>query len=346
MLEKLKIRNYRIFKELKIDQLRRINLIAGSNNSGKTSLLEAIFLLSSGGLAQMLMNSNILRSDPGVVVLQDAFWKPLFSDLDMDKLIEIKGCHLTHGQMALDITWGPLNKTEFARESTLITAVTNLPERLSLRMHYRDPRGEEIKSRVYAEGSELKIEQPNIKVPFDSTLLKSRSSNSQEDAMRLARLRKGKRDHLLLEALRVVEPRLQSIEENSSSGSTMIWGDVGLQELVPLAIMGEGMSRLARLILVIFDTPDGVVLIDEIENGFHHSVLPEVWRVIDNASKQSNTQVFATTHSRECVRAAHESLGEDDFRLHRLEVNDEGNRCITYDPESIASAIKFNFEVR
>ena len=115
---------------------------------------------------------------------------------------------------------------------------------------------------------------------------------------------------------------------------------------MPLAIMGEGMSRLARLILVIFDTPDGVVLIDEIENGFHHSVLPEVWRVIDNASKQSNTQVFATTHSRECVRAAHESLGEDDFRLHRLEANDEGNRCVTYDPESIGSAIKFNFEVR
>ena len=43
MLEKLEIRNYRIFRELKIDQLRRINLIAGSNNSGKTSLLEAIF---------------------------------------------------------------------------------------------------------------------------------------------------------------------------------------------------------------------------------------------------------------------------------------------------------------
>ena len=53
--------------------------------------------------------------------------------------------------------------------------------------------------------------------------------------MRLARLRRQKRDHLLLEALRVVEPRLQSIEENSASGSPMIWGDIGLQELVPLA---------------------------------------------------------------------------------------------------------------
>ena len=55
MLETLHIRNYRIFKELKIDQLRRINLIAGGNNSGKTSLLEAIFLLASGqGLLKCL----------------------------------------------------------------------------------------------------------------------------------------------------------------------------------------------------------------------------------------------------------------------------------------------------
>ena len=69
-------------------------------------------------------------------------------------------------------------------------------------------------------------------------------------------------------------------------------------------------------------------------------------RAIDTAAKQFNTQVFATTHSRECVRAAHESLGEDDFRLHRLEANEVGNRCVTYDPETIAAALDFNLEVR
>ena len=106
------------------------------------------------------------------------------------------------------------------------------------------------------------------------------------------------------------------------------------------------MSRLTSLVLAVYDTPEGVVLIDEVENGLHHKVLPDVWQAIDKASKKSKTQVFATTHSRECVRAAHEALVEDDFRLHRLEANDDDNRCVTYDPESIASAIKFNFEVR
>ena len=126
----------------------------------------------------------------------------------------------------------------------------------------------------------------------------------------------------------------------------MIWGDIGLSELVPIAIMGEGMNRLARLVLGISSAPKGVVLIDEIENGFHHSVLPDVWRAIDTASKQSNTQIIATTHSFECVSAAHKVLDPDDFRLHRLEANDDGNRCVTYDPETIAAALDFNLEVR
>ena len=88
----------------------------------------------------------------------------------------------------------------------------------------------------------------------------------------------------------------------------MIWGDIGLPELVPLPAMGEGMTQIAWLVLAIASMPDGVVLVDEIENGIHHSVLPDVWRAIDEAAKQFHTQIFATTHSFECVMAAHESL--------------------------------------
>ena len=61
MLKHLQIRNFRVFNELKIDRLSRINLIAGRNNSGKTSLLEAIFLLSGAGNAQMAINQNVIR---------------------------------------------------------------------------------------------------------------------------------------------------------------------------------------------------------------------------------------------------------------------------------------------
>ena len=347
MLEELSIRNYRIFREFKIDQLRRINLIAGSNNSGKTSLLETIFLLAGAGNAQLLLNLNVVRAEPSSVALGDTVWRHIFSNLDVSRPIQIKGYRSIHDQLVLEISAGGRQQTtELPKSFADEISMTNLPEIPSLRIQYRGPKGKQVKSSLLSVGTEVKIEQPTTEPSFGAVILTSRSANIHEDAMRLAKLRQQKRDHLLLEALQVIEPKLRSIEENSSSGAPMIWGDIGLSELVPLAVMGEGMSRLARLVLGISAAPNGVVLIDEVENGIHHSVLPKVWRVIDTAARQLSTQIFATTHSLECVRAAHESLAEDDFRLHRLEANDEGNRCVTYDPETIAAALEFNLEVR
>ncbi len=127
----------------------------------------------------------------------------------------------------------------------------------------------------------------------------------------------------------------------------MIWGDLGLAELVPLAMMGEGMTQLARIVLAITNAPSGLLLVDEVETGLHHSVLPKVWRAIDAAATQFGTQVVATTHSFECIRAAHEALSErDSLYLHRLEVTESTCRCVTYGPEELEAAMKHDLEVR
>ena len=184
-------------------------------------------------------------------------------------------------------------------------------------------------------------------MPFDAVILSTRIANVQEDATRLGRLRKRKQGDLVLDALQIIEPRLQSIEDNSASGIPMIWGDIGLPELVPLAAMGEGMTRIARLVLAISTSPGGLVLVDEVETGLHHSVLPSVWQAVDEAARQFGTQIIATTHSYECVRAAGQSLGgSNGFLLHRLEASDSGNRCVTYHPEDIDAAIRHDLEVR
>ena len=86
---------------------------------------------------------------------------------------------------------------------------------------------------------------------------------------------------------------------------------------------------------------------DEIETGLHYSVLADVWRVVDKAAKRFDTQVVATTHSYECIRAAHEAFDKGDgFLFHRLDVTESGNRCVTYGPEDIGAAIRHDLEVR
>ncbi len=357
MLKRLQIRNFRGFNALKIDPLSGINLIVGKNNSGKTSLLEAIFLLSGGGNAQVAINDNVIRGlKPSDISTGDPFWKQLFSDLDIGRCVEIEADHISHGQLNLEISLKRQTTTEFSLNRTNGTSVTNGFDERSLVFQYSGSSSKSVKSHIRMTGQGFEVNQPAINFPFQVIMLSSRIGNIQEDAIRLGRLRRQKQEDLILKALQVIEPKLQSIEDNSSSGIPLIWGDIGLSELVPLSVMGEGMTKIARLVLAISSVPDGVVLVDEVEIGIHHSVLPDVWRVIDEAARQFRTQIFATTHSFECVMAAHESLSKDRFRLHRLEIADkrgttgdgqfQTNRCVTYEPHVIDAAIRHNLEVR
>ena len=182
---------------------------------------------------------------------------------------------------------------------------------------------------------------------FASTLLKSRGSgDGSEYAQQLADLRSRKKDQVVLDALKIVEPRLKSVSDISLTGNPLIVGDIGFDKLIPLAAMGDGMNQIARVILKMVYAQDGVALIDEVENGFHYSIQENVWKAIDEMARQSNIQVFAATHSRECVLAAHKAIEPERLRYHRLEQIDGEIRCRTYSPDILKSAFKFNFEVR
>jgi AAA15 family ATPase/GTPase len=90
-------------------------------------------------------------------------------------------------------------------------------------------------------------------------------------------------------------------------------------------------------------------LIDEVDNGLHYSHLPQIGAAIAQSAKQFHVQVFATTHSKECIIAAHSAFSQSfdyDFSLHRLEQMDGGIRVVTYDKEALEAAIDTGFEVR
>src|SRR5260370_15583162 len=130
---------------------------------------------------------------------------------------------------------------------------------------------------------------------------------------------------------------------------TVIHGDIGMSRLMPIPFMGEGLRRVLSIVLAIANAKDGVVLIDEIENGLHYSVHKQVWQAIAAAARNNNVQVFATTHSWECIRYAHEAFSEDtiyDLRMHRLDRIDTKTSVTTYDPEHIESALYNSVQMR
>lgn len=370
MLESVRIRNFRNLADLQIQRLDRVNLFTGRNNSGKTALLEALLLLAEAGNPGTILRINAFRGieslgglsalgreflnvmgeiDPvggSSDVVREILWKPMFSSLAMNREITIEAEQTSHEPLTLRIALKRPDTIQLPLEQSSGLPMTDGSNEGSLLFSFDRKEDEPAERSMRVMGRTIQIDPPTVDPPFPVMSLASHSGNIKEDAVRLGQLRKRKRSDMVTEALKIVESRLQSIEDNSAGGTPMIWGDIGLPELLPLPVMGEGMTRVARLILAISTTPGGLLLVDEIENGLHHSILPKVWKAVDQAAENFDTQVVATTHSYECVEAAHRALEKDRLRFYRLEAKNGKNRCVTYEPEAINAAIHHNLEVR
>ncbi|MBI3650790.1 MAG: ATP-binding protein [Acidobacteria bacterium] len=171
----------------------------------------------------------------------------------------------------------------------------------------------------------------------------------QEEATLFSKIDDASRKDELIKPLKFLDNRLRDLAVSVASGTPMINCDIGLGQRIPLSQMGEGMAHFFSVISEIVHTANGVVLIDEIDNGLHYSVMVDVWKAIAQAAEKSDTQIFATTHSFECIRAAHQAFSERyvyDLRLHRLERVKDEIRAITYDQEMLEAALMTDLEVR
>ena len=367
MFQNLEIRNFRLFDHLKVEKLGRINLLTGGNNSGKTSLLEALFLLCGMGNPHIVLSINAFRSfgEPPATpaAVREVVFKPLFHRFNSNQSIEISG-QTKSNTMKLTIKIEqkhtvavplqgsrPDNSSRNTIEASpsMVMASEDNVWLSSLHLWHKLDSEKEINQgyiHMSNNGSMQIVVPRDTNPPFLATFLPTRGYNSREDATRLGDLRRRKQADLLVDALRIMEPRLEALEENSIAGYPMIWGDIGFPELAPLSVMGEGMTRIARIILAISSAAGGVVMVDEIENGIHYSVLEKMWSAIADAAERADVQIFATTHSFECMGAAHAALG-DKLMVHRVEKDRGGkSRCLTLGDESVAVAIRHGLEVR
>jgi hypothetical protein len=357
MFQQFVIRNFRCFSGLHLKQLERVNLIAGKTNTGKTALLEAVHLHNNPANWPLPIEINKLRGiEEPIKALKDVcgwlFWQKHVAD----------GLHLE--------SWDDKGITR-SLEMLILDAAT---------ARERFPEAEKAFSGGYIPGATrliLKYEQTNeaervsigagtgsgqgpgntasawvgARIPWSvpSVYLNSGVAASAQDVKFFGELEAAKRHEEILPALRILEPRLQRLSLVPLAGESVIHGDIGLPRLVPLPFMGEGLRRILSIVLAIANAPGGVVLIDEVEYGLHYSVMKDVWKAIALMARKVDAQVFATTHSYECITAANEAFtanGPYDLRLYRLDrINDE-IQVAAYDQEILSYAAEMSHEVR
>jgi hypothetical protein len=168
-----------------------------------------------------------------------------------------------------------------------------------LELEYEE-KGRRSKYRMIADEKGVRTDPITPAPPFPTFFHAARARPAlKEEAERYGHLQLRGEQEIVLRALQQLEPRLRALEIAVVNGEPILHGDIGLGRLMPIPLMGEGMVRLASVVAYIGTARNGVVLLDEIENGLHHSILGRVWGIIGEAARHFDTQVFATTHSRE-----------------------------------------------
>lgn len=353
MVQMLQIKLFRGFSDLTVEGFERINLIAGANNVGKTALLEALFLLQGAANPELVLRILGFRGLSNLKYEAEALWGHLFYQFDLQKEIEISSRDTRLVERSLKMT---------LREPQIITARPRSAKAQNSWSAYSNTFAKELaltycannetyKSRAYITEDGLQYERPFVsKSHSDGIFLTSRWGTAViEDTERYSRLEAVGLEGQVLQALQLIEPRLKRLTVVLIGGSPVIHGDIGLGRLIPLPLMGEGMGRLLSLLVAIANVPNGIVLIDEIENGLHHSILHLIWKGIAAFVRQFNVQLFATTHSSECVEAAHDALTESepyDFRLFRLQRQGQAIQAVSHDQEMLTAALEVGLEVR
>jgi len=319
MLTNLEIKNFKCFSELKVSPLAKVNLIVGAGNSGKTSLLEAISWLPQKTPGKAFSGPVSFRDSSHKFQHSTEMQRWLCHDLDGGQDFEISGQFLNGGTShVLQAVVG-----RHQNHSGLVQVGNLSSKSINWASNYR----------------------PVVQV-INTDRLAAETLAKSFDRWTLRTEHEGR----FVSFLRSVEPRLMSLRPMEPHGMRMMYADIGLPERIPLPMLGEGFNRLVQIIGTIIGEGADIVLADEIDNGLHWKALPQVWTGLKAAVSSSNAQIFATTHSYECIKAAIEVFrGEPrgELAVHRLERRADGQiHCVTIEEEMLEQAVEANWEIR
>jgi len=307
MLKEIEIQNFRCFEQIKIYGFERVNLIGGKNNAGKTALLEALLLTVAPQSRTLTMLRDFRNeSSKSLAAMPNRGWNTLFYDLEKNKFIVIFRKE-DNNPYRLEISLNSsvnLNQVltgegaekiidylsrDDSRFSGLTIKLTRNEQELATSSSIAVSRGPIVTNSIsITDGlpiipSFLRISGKELTEAYDNARLDDKDSE-------------------VLKALQILDPTIESVESFSIGEPTLYLRRKGEKRL-PLSLFGDAINRVAEIILKLVNSEHKILLVDEIENGIHHTSQREFWRILFRLAVELDTQIFATTHSLEMLQA-------------------------------------------
>ena len=361
MIEKLEINTFRGFKKYQIDNIGQINLLVGTNNCGKTSILEAIRLLKSKGDFYNIYSVLIRRGEQ------------IQHETEGKRRIEADLCRLFYGYSLEQNTLFSIVGKEKQLTESITISINEIPYQATLFDELPDFSGHYQLNSKWSNG----LKKIDIDIPVSSIgglsydyirrirVKPNEIKSSNLEFVPTASLTPQKivtlfdevvlspDEELVLEALRIIEPDIVRLASLGGSDRGTGWnsgeyvrGGILVKsekwdERIPIGSLGDGIWRMLGLILSLINAKNGILLIDEIDTGLHHTVMAKMWKLVCKTAKQLNVQVFATTHSSDCwktlaVNATDAEFEKNGIRIYRIDRYKNSPEIFTNQEMSIA----------
>ena len=370
MIRTLTLRNYRGFEEYQIRELARVNLLVGPNNCGKTTVLEAVELLASGGRPQAMLKSSSRRAES----------RPHRSAAGTETRYAVRH-HFRDHQVVSGVSFGISSDDRLGRIEFLVREASEEdppgmfeseipdsdvpPSMQPMVLELRRNRGADL-----GEGSQVFPLMDDGSLDWRSPRLRrfGRDSPGEDVPVRFIATDLGwplplgtawnqvameGRDREVEDAMRIIAPELGSIrplaDQDRGLHSGFVVGERRGGPRVPIGSYGEGMRRMLALSLSLVGAAGGFLLVDEIDTGLHWTVMENLWKLIVESATLSSTQVFATTHSLDCILGLARLLDtrpdlRDGVSIQKLE---RSLACsVPFDAKSILAAADLDIELR
>lgn len=356
MIESFEIQNYRLFKHLKIEKLGRVNLITGKNNVGKTALLEALWLYFTKGFINSIKTIFYYRDN--YLSKINYYVGNLYYDFNTGNNISL-GPISNQDKLSIQVIsfieeWDK-TRTHFTRKSIPIQNAISPIQNVGIKIDFNEQMVHLIPITAQYPLIENEIKEEYIIDHGISTCyyippqgLPTTLLTSLWDKIALS-----EKEDIIISSLNSFFPGIEGIRpvnhpERKEERQFVI--KMKNKSAFPISVMGDGIKKIMNAIIPLANAANGIVLIDEIENGIHYSIQSKLWEILLELADKFNVQVFATTHSWDCfdgfqcaLNAFHDpSQGQ----LLRLSIRNDEITAISFDARELAIATRENIEVR
>ncbi len=347
MIRELEIDNFRCFSRVRVPDIRRFTVITGENGSGKTALLESLFV-AGGGSPEIYIRTGAWRGNDELIISGEqshntSLFEDFFHKFDVEGGLRISFNDSNRGKREARIVLVREDMVRLPLDSKL-----SEPALLSGRKFiWKTPEGE-FEQQIEVTPSEIRVPKPCN--TYRMVFLNYRTAlDSGQNAERYSTLSKKNQEKAVLDAISQLFPQVVGLSIQTRANLPAIYAQVeGIQNKMSLGLVSAGIHRFLSILLAITSNPRGAVLVDEVENGFYYKLLTPMWRILMKQCKENNCQLIVTTHSKEFLDSIAPLVerNKEDFSLLRTEWKNGEATVSNFSGEEFAAAITSGFEIR